>query len=184
MTEVNEWVSAAQVWSRGTKWAQAWKQKAGARKATKGRRIHVVGDSHGRQCFGRIKSVVEREVKLDVFPGKPLSYLIDQAGDPRKIVGGTNNVLDESIAELRENIHSLSERLKGDVLWVETPLSFDDGSKSVLLKKQNKKIKEECIKNKWVYFSSNAVLDMNCYTRHGLHLYPLGKDVLCGLITS
>lgn len=49
-------------------------------------------------------------MRLDVFPGKPLSYLIDQAGEPGKkvspdilvMVGGTNNVSEESIIALGE----------------------------------------------------------------------------------
>lgn len=45
---------------------------------------------------------------------------------------------------------------------------------NVLLKKQNKKIKEVCVTNKWAYLSLNAVLDRTRYTRHGLHLNNFG----------
>lgn len=69
-----------------------------------------------------------------------LLYLIDQAGDPGKMVspdllvmvGETNNMFLRRAPLLWEGgIHVLKGRLKGNVLWVEAPLRFDDESKNM-----------------------------------------------------
>ncbi|KAG8260170.1 hypothetical protein J6590_102868, partial [Homalodisca vitripennis] len=93
------------------------------------KKIHLVGDSHGRRCYGRIKSKMDAEVRASVFPGKPLSFLIEHAGEAEEVspadllvvVGGTNQVSEDSISGLTQKFDSLAGIRKGDVLWVETP---------------------------------------------------------------
>ncbi|KAG8308817.1 hypothetical protein J6590_100484 [Homalodisca vitripennis] len=131
------------------------------------KKIHLVGDSHGRRCYGRIKSKMDAEVRASVFPGKPLSFLIEHAGEAEEVspadllvvVGGTNQVSEDSISGLTQKFDSLAGIRKEDVLWVETPFRFDDVSKNPLIKEQNEKIKHECTKRKWAYLSLNSMLD-------------------------
>ncbi|KAG8335510.1 hypothetical protein J6590_066420 [Homalodisca vitripennis] len=147
------------------------------------RGVGVVGDSHGRRCRGRLKACLgsEVEVMTKVMPGKPMSHLIDCASESDKgaadsdllvIVGGTNGVTENSISDLGTKIDRCLKNKKRYVLWVEAPY------------RQNELIKTKCLENQWDFLSINSILDRNCYTKHGLHLNAVGKDVLCGIITT
>ncbi|KAG8302281.1 hypothetical protein J6590_034594 [Homalodisca vitripennis] len=72
----------------------------------------------------------------------------------------------------------------GRVVWVETPYRYDLPQHNNLLRKQNEVLKEKCTKYKWAFLGINSLMDRSCYTRHGLHLNWMGKDVLSGVIEN
>jgi len=67
---------------------------------------------------------------------------------------------------------------------VETPHRFDDPKQNVLIETQNKTLKSICNANSWCFLSISSILDRSCFTRHGLHLNPTGKDILSSLIAN
>jgi hypothetical protein len=97
------------------------------------------------------------------------------------MVVGSNDISGAGLRGLRGDLGRLS-KVRGRVLWVETPHRFDRNNENSLIDEQNNIIKEVCKVNRWNFLNINSILDRNCFTRHGLHMNVLGKDLLCSLI--
>lgn len=172
-----------------------------ASKPPKKPRLVVVGDSHARNCGEMIRDMGGRgsrgsQALAVVLPGAPMATVIQTAKHELKgigekdlcfVVGGTNDISDESVALVENKLGELISDLASpsSLVLVETPyLRKRDDDINKTIARQNEAVKKFCIENKIAYLNLNTVLNSKCYTSNGMHLNKLGKETLCSLILA
>jgi hypothetical protein len=158
-------------------------------------KLRLIGDSHARNCRGRVEERTSGfSVEAWVSPGANLKQVLSggavQAArelgkeDGLVIVGGVNGVSGGGCSELGVEIDRLAVGVKCRVIWMETPFRYDRPKENALIRSQNNLIRSKCEQYHWTFISINSILDRNCYTKHGLHLNDLGKDLMCDLLMN
>lgn len=164
-------------------------------------RLLLFGDSHARGCESRLSDMGgggSYRVQATVMPGATMATVLEDLKDELTnkpigkedvcvIVGGTNDVsLPRSMETVEMKLNDIVHRVVDpkNLLFVETPYRMDLKSENNAIKKQNQTISDFCKKNNFAYLNLNSMLDEKCYTRQGLHLNYIGKDVLCNLILT
>lgn len=166
--------------------------------SNKNPKLNIVGDSHARNCCDKIQRKVGNSFKVQslMAPGAPIDCVIKKATEIVKdlddddllvVVGGVNNMSAGSVSSLGNQIDELyaSARDKNkNIIWTETPLRFDIVGLNELIREQNEIIRMKCSQYKWTFLNINTVLVRSDYTRQGLHLNNLGKEMLCGIVAT
>lgn len=160
----------------------------------------LVADSQGRTCGSLLHEKLNAEKwgsEALVLPSATSEQVVEVASGKAKgltnkdclvILGGVNKVTNNSIPNLEHKLDKLSLDLSKlssppTVVLVETPLRYDTKDNSSI-SAQNRLFRNQCVKNKWSYLAINSMLSRDEYTKHGLHLNNVGKEIICNLVLN
>lgn len=157
-------------------------------------------DSNARYCGEGIRNMGGKGgrsslARATVLPGAPMAAVLQSVKgtvanlkqrDVCIVVGGTNDLNDQSIAAVEKKLAELEHAIDsaGNLVFVETHCIPAKDKLNEKILKQNDVIKKFCAKNDIAYLKFNSMLDSHCYARDKYHLNRKGKGILCKLITN
>jgi len=160
--------------------------------------VLIIGDSHIRLCATNIKSEIKDSYNVQgmVKPGAGSGTLVNSAtsditnltkNDDVIFCGGANYVAkNNSKTALRHNRHFINSNNHTNIILISVPHRYDLKQSSCVnneIRAFNRKLMKSVRA-----FKHASVLEMtsdrNHFTKHGLHLNGLGKEVLSKQILS
>ena len=166
------------------------KQSSGG--SNKCHKIIIIRDSHAKGCAAEIKQALGKTGKVVgyVKPGSNLKNIKNIANkeiqeltkkDVVVLWGGTNDIArNESNKGLTHLTNFVAQRKNTNIILVNAPKTHALADTSCV-NDEVTKFNRKMIKKMKVYDHVNVINSVNqreCYTRHGLHLNSLGKELM------
>lgn len=162
--------------------------------------MHLFGDSHARDQATHLNSSLNGtyHIKSTCCPGWPLNEVVEKVvtqicefinlseKDFIVVVGGSNDTSEAHQKKLYDLYNKLFALLPNtNVIICETPFRFDEVEKNTEIAATNNLVARLCN----VYPNATFLPVINSmqrhhFTKHGLHMYQSGKQILSGLISN